>query len=161
MIKYVEGDLFEHIEGKNVVIPHVCNDQGGWGSGFVVPLGQKFPFAQDSYLSWANGEYTGDPVMYANHDRFELGNTQFVDFGDVVVANMVAQHEFKSKDNPQPLKYGSLVHCMDQVRAFIVDEEIHAPQFGSGLAGGDWDVIEGLIEEIWDDFSVTVYIYGE
>lgn len=37
MIKYQEGDLFPVVaaEPSAVVIPHVCNNQGGWGSGFL------------------------------------------------------------------------------------------------------------------------------
>ena len=37
--------------------------------------------------------------------------------------------------------------------------EIHAPKFGSGLARGDWDVIEALIVEAWDNEGIPVTIY--
>jgi len=35
--------------------------------------------------------------------------------------------------------------------------QIHAPLFGSGLAGGNWDFIEELINEIWDGYDITVW----
>jgi hypothetical protein len=36
--------------------------------------------------------------------------------------------------------------------------EIHAPKFGSGLAGGNWNFIENLIEDIWIDIPVYIYV---
>ena len=34
------------------IIAHVCNDVGGWGSGFVVPLGKTWPQTENRYRSW-------------------------------------------------------------------------------------------------------------
>jgi hypothetical protein len=39
--------------------------------------------------------------------------------------------------------------------------EIHCPKFGSGLAGGNWDFISNLIEDIWSKYHVTVYNYNK
>ena len=35
--------------------------------------------------------------------------------------------------------------------------QIHAPKFGSGLAGGNWNFISCLIEDIWDGIPVFIY----
>jgi hypothetical protein len=35
--------------------------------------------------------------------------------------------------------------------------QIHAPKFGCGLAGGNWNFISELINDIWGKFFVTVY----
>ena len=35
--------------------------------------------------------------------------------------------------------------------------EIHCPKFGSGLAGGNWEFIKDLIEDIWGRYFVTIY----
>jgi hypothetical protein len=37
--------------------------------------------------------------------------------------------------------------------------EIHAPKFGSGLAGGNWNFISDLIEDIWGKYNVFIYNY--
>jgi hypothetical protein len=37
--------------------------------------------------------------------------------------------------------------------------EIHAPKFGSGLAGGNWNFISDLIEDIWSKHTVYIYDY--
>jgi hypothetical protein len=79
---------------------------------------------------------------------------------------MIAQNKLFSQDNKRPLNYGALVYCMNQVRSYIKDLEsntemsrieIHAPKFGSGLAGGNWNFISDLIEDIWYDIPVFIY----
>jgi len=149
---YVEGDLFASLDPhdpKLVIIPHVVNDEKVWGAGFVLPLAEQFPVAKTLYL--------------ANHD-LALGQTQFVpsDDGNVVVANMVAQH---FGHNP-PLIYDSLEACLKAVattaKQYIQagrDVEIRCPLFGSGIAGGDWNKIEELIARHWleNDLPVTVF----
>lgn len=95
-IKYVEGDLFAAVaadEGNRIVIPHVCNNQGGWGSGFVVPLGRIYPVAQKSYLAWHKGVQYVTPEIVKVTGKFDLGQTQFIQVSapDLFVANMVAQ----------------------------------------------------------------------
>jgi hypothetical protein len=30
-----------------------------------------------------------------------------------------------------------------------IDIEIHCPMFGCDLAGGDWEIVSGLINDIW------------
>jgi hypothetical protein len=42
------------------------------------------------------------------------------------------------------------------VLALEFNATIHAPRFGSGLAGGDWNVIEQIIN---DEITVDVTIY--
>ena len=81
MIYHVTGDLFARIRDITtpVIIPHVCNNIGAWGSGFVVPLGRKYPKAKEAYLE------------YYNNNDLELGFAHHVVVDDnVLVSNMVA-----------------------------------------------------------------------
>jgi hypothetical protein len=39
------------------------------------------------------------------------------------------------------------------------DSDIYAPKFGSGLAGGNWEFIEELIDEILVDVR-DIYIFS-
>lgn len=172
MIIYRSGDLFAGVheavdQGRSVVIPHVCNDIGGWGSGFVVPLGKFYPAAREAYLQWAkNGEYYLNP----NHDvnlwkgedvvPFKLGQVQFVQAAEnVVVANMIGQHE-TIRPGYTPIRYYAVAAAIRLVRKYVAAkgiDEIHAPKFGSKLAGGKWTVIEALAEEAWNEKPTYVY----
>ena len=146
-IEYIEDNLFTNIpEGKKVYICHITNVNFGWGAGFVIPLAKHFPEAEIAFRSEKN------PV---------LGNTQFVEKNDVIIANMFAQEGYKSASNPTPIRYEALEKCMKTVAEHIFlnsEARIMTIPFGSGLAGGDWTVIEGMIQKIWieNDIPVTI-----
>lgn len=171
VIKYVEGNLFENIKGlSNITIPHVCNDVGLWGSGFVIPLGRYFPKAQQEYLAWYKDEKIGASTLRGvgfAPARFALGETLMVkvdEKNNIWVANMIAQHNV---GGGRPLRYNALVKCMETVVSLPAPPEeisIHAPLFGSQLAGGKWEFIAELIQDIWVDrgFNVTIhYLPGQ
>lgn len=145
-IVYKVGDLFEGVKkcveaGNLVLIPHICNDIGAWGAGFVVPLGKFYPKAKDLYTA-------------AGKDLI-LGETILADDGVVKVAHMIAQHKLGGK----AIRYAALAKCMTTVREKVPPKsvKIHAPLFGAGLAGGNWDFIEELIDEVWGNYDITVW----
>lgn len=167
-IKYIEGDLFTHIHAQMVVgerfisIPHVCNNIGKMGSGFVVPLYQQWPEVKLRYEDWFRGE--GE---YQDQDRYamDLGRVQTVSCsvsdGAVYVANMIAQNETIGTD-PKPIRYAALCDCMAEVANGLIDHqnaEIHCPMFGCDRARGTWEFIEELIAEIWLSKDLPVYVY--
>lgn len=151
MINYVKGDLFAAVKDKsNIIIPHICNDIGAWGAGFVLPLAKHFPQTREKYLGLKS---------------LRLGATQIVRVDEdavIYVGNMIAQHSVGLENGRPPIRYAALAKCMDQVTELAKFQHcsIHAPMFGSGLAGGNWDLISTLIEEIWCDQGISVTIYS-
>jgi len=156
-ISYRIGNLFDFLpQNKVVFIPHIVNDIKAWGSGFVIPLGRKFPQAMNSYL-----------------DKRELilGNTDIVNIDNkIVVHNMISQKGTINRYNAKPIKYLALINCLkilkQDISEFVLannmgysDVEIHAPAFGSNRAGGSWLVINELIEEVFEGFDVEWYVY--
>lgn len=147
-ISLIQGDLFVSVQNLTndenkpaIIIPHVCNNLGAWGAGFVVPLGQHYPDAKESYLKCNK----------------TLGHTDIASLpNNLFVANMIAQDGVGGK---RPLRYDALTFCMHAVRAFATEKQahIHAPLFGSGLAGGNWNFITQLILDVWGDLSVSIY----
>ena len=175
MIKYVKGDAtrpnFE--AGKKVIIPHVCNDVGRWGAGFVMAISNRCLKPEREYRQWAKDGVDTD------YSPFKLGQIQLVNFmgldSSMFVCNMIAQRDVghfhftkgdKKADMP-PIRYSSLAECMYRIVVAIGNEtniEIHAPWFGCGLAGADKAKIEQMIESIWCDFGgldVTMYDFEE
>lgn len=170
MIKYVKGDLFEVVTKStdSILVPHVVNNIGAWGAGFVIPLMKHYPRARDRYLKWST------------ETDFLLGNTQFVQVStNVVIANMLAQDGITSRStgarsrvSDRPLRYDSLVDCMNAVGDYCHEvakltdtclPTIHCPQFGAGLAGGNWEFIDYLIQDCWNrrGIDTVVYQYGD
>lgn len=152
-MKYIKGDLFDSIPQKDVItfVPHIVNNIGAWGKGFVVPLGQKYPKVKQEYL--------------AMKERI-LGDVQFVDCDDVIICNMVGQNGIgRQIDGTPPIRYEALQKAMNAVKDKILElqkiktVEIVAPLFGAGLAGGDWTVISEMISSIWSKNGIVVKIY--
>ena len=70
-IKYVKGDLFDHIGliKQKIGIAHVCNDIGHWGAGFSGVLSKHYPLAEVSYRQ----SYAHPNLENSVGDVFELG----------------------------------------------------------------------------------------
>lgn len=147
-INYLIGDATKPIKtGNKRIIAHICNDKGGWGAGFVLALSKRWVLPEQMYRSI--------PIT-----ELKLGNVQFVPVeDDIMVANMIAQHGYKTNANGKPpIRYGALADALRKVnkKALELNATVHMPRIGSGLAGGDWLVIEQLIEE---NVQVPVYVY--
>lgn len=131
--------------GQWVIIPHIVNNKGYWGSGVVIPIGNEWPQAKQRYLS--------------DWKKEKLGYNQYINIiqnGNIcyTVVNMFAQDGISSKSTgdrkdvvSKPLKYAHLIRCMEAVSD--LGDHIVCPKFGSLRAGGNWDFIEELIEELW------------
>jgi len=96
ILKNVEGDATspQTTHEKEVcIIPHVCNDLGAWGAGFVLALSRKWKDPEEIYKAYChtNTNLLGR-VCYAKMSNF------------LVVANMIGQHGTGIRDGIIPLK---------------------------------------------------------
>jgi O-acetyl-ADP-ribose deacetylase (regulator of RNase III) len=154
MITYVRGDATRPASAGNKIIAHVCNDIGAWGKGFVMSITMQYPTAEQAYRSWCQGNDDQQPFM--------LGEVQFVKVSDdVYVANMIGQHGIMIKDGITPIRYNALEKCLQTLRLYAqtIDASIHMPRIGCGLAGGEWNKVEALINTTIPDLHVVVYDY--
>lgn len=147
-IKYLTGDATYPISKGPKIIIHICNDIDKWGRGFVLAISKR----------WKEPE-----IAYHNLrlcDR-RLGEIQIVKVEpDIYVTNMIAQHGIgPNKKGQPPIRYDALISCLNKVNEFALtnNASIHAPRIGSGLARGNWNIIEKIINETLPE--VDVYIY--
>jgi hypothetical protein len=154
-LTYIKGDATRPAGDGPKVIPHVVNNVPGWGAGFVLALSRKWPEPERSYRFWAQ-----DPSKMA------LGVTQPVQVEpDVWVMNMLAQRGYWNGNPATPaIDYDALKVCLQSVSLFAYRHgaSIHCPRLGAELAGGDWRVIEQIIQEtlVKAGHHVTVYDYS-
>jgi O-acetyl-ADP-ribose deacetylase (regulator of RNase III) len=152
-IKYIKGDA-TCPQAKGVkIICHVCNDIGGWGKGFVLAISKRWKEPEAAYRSWCAAGKEGG---------FALGNVQFVHVEPSIwIANMVAQRGIKRGSSGAPIRYESVAQCLKQVaaKAIELDASLHMPRIGCGLAGGDWSMIEPLIQENLGARGIAVTVY--
>lgn len=139
-INYVIGNAVKPgREDTHRVIAHICNDEGGWGSGFVLALNSEFTPSRDTakyvdgqnvfnspeakYRDWSKSKKKGD---------FVLGQIQLVYVKEgITVCNMIAQrstgglYETFYKDGriaskvklPVPnVNYSSLLECLIRLK---------------------------------------------
>jgi hypothetical protein len=165
------GDIFDIAKkrvvtdnmGATVFIPHVCNNIDLFDAGFAGQIAHLYPEIK------ANYHMLGKSFLKNN-----LGHSQIIKVYEqpkykhkLYFVNMIAQNGIKNLNNPRPLNYAALVRSMIQLSQYIHSNtgflkkneniEIHAPKFGSGLAGGNWSFISDVIEDIWGKYNVFIY----
>jgi len=143
-IKFITGDLST---SPDPVIAHGCNCKGGFGSGVAGVIAKKWPKARTEYKK------VYKPTM--------LGNIQTVKCGDKVIVNMFTQLTYGRYG--KHVDYEAVESCMIKLRTFAeleLHNAISIPRIGSGLAGGDWRVIEKIIREVWNGCENTLNIYS-
>lgn len=154
-ITYVIGDATDPQGTGKKVLAHVCNDAGGWGKGFVNAISARWTRPEHEYRRWYRAGLGGT-------ERFELGMVQLVEVGpEIAVANLVAQHGYRSPVNPTPLRYEALTTCMTKLASKLAGTgtTVHMPKLGTGLAGGDWARIAQIIESTLCASGVEVIVY--
>lgn len=155
-LRYVIGDATQpQGEGAKILV-HVCNDIGAWGRGFVLPLAKRFPETKRAYKLWATG---------ATDQPFELGQVQFVRVRpDLEVANLIGQHDIARKNTPTdqpPMRYEAIRAGLAKVRerAEQLRATLHMPRIGAGVAGGEWDIIAGIVHDELVTYGLETTVY--
>ena len=149
-MKNVDGDLVEMaLDGEFDVIVHGCNCKQIMGAGIAGQIAQKIPeakFVDDMYITASHydklSHYTIAPF------RNRKGNLGFV-------VNLYTQY-FPGAD----LRIEALILGFKRVSRILKEKQrIGIPLIGCGIAGGNWDKIGPIIEEIMKDHDLTVVHY--
>lgn len=144
MIKYVKGDV---LRSNATLVAHGCNCRGGFGSGVALAVANKYPKTRRYYLDKFNTE------------GWELGDVQFVrETDNRVIANCATQDAYLPRGRKHA-DYPAIRKCMQTVKEFASANglSIAIPKIGAGLAGGNWVLIEKILQEVFTDYDVTVY----
>jgi O-acetyl-ADP-ribose deacetylase (regulator of RNase III) len=144
MIHYVNGDLFDT---DAEIIAHGCNCRGGYGSGVAGIMAKKYPKARHYYLD----KY--------DEEGWKLGDVQFVtQWNGKVIANCATQDAYYPRDRVHA-DYDAIKICMEKVKQFAKSKnmKIAIPKIGAGLAGGDWNKIVSILNDVFSDYDVTIY----
>lgn len=156
MLKFKIGNLIEAAKSGEVnVIAHGCNCYNTMGSGIAPQIKNAFPNA-----------YAADQAT-TKADPNKLGSYTAAKNGDVTVFNLYSQFGFWGRNKGlRDLNYNALYDSLDSMRNALKglpDVRVGIPAIGAGLAGGDWKIIQAIIEQTLDqeDFPVTVYLLDE
>lgn len=150
-IIYKRGDL---LEAPETYILHGCNAQGVMGSGVAKLIKEKYPSA---YLAYKASE---------KFNGMRLGVVTYVEQDDgKVIFNGITQ-QYYGKDGKRYVDYDAVRDVVQAVNWYMYQNHPNAltgtlgvamPKIGAGLGGGDWNIIEEIIEMNSMYFQPVVY----
>lgn len=149
MIQYKKGNLLDVQSG---IIVHGCNAQGVMGSGVALAVKQKYPGAYQKYKDMCYGGIPlGSVVPYHAND-------------ELLIANAITQEKFGT-NSKRYVSYDAIDtafrHLWYYAPTEIEETTIHFPKIGAGLGGGDWEVINKIIESATRDVPYRELICWE
>jgi len=122
------------LEIEKGLICHQVNCKGVMGAGLAFSIRKKWPYVYDAY-------------RYAfKKNQLKLGFTQIVSVdAGIMVANLCGQGGYGR--GKRYTDYRALRTCLQGVTR-LLNLPIYIPyKIGCSLAGGDWNIVEKIIEE--------------
>lgn len=142
-IEYIEGDLL-NTEIRHII--HGCNSHGVMGSGVAKAIRDKYPQAYRDY----NDVY--------NNRGLDLGDiiASVQDDGKIIL-NAITQKDFGRVVGNVYVSYWAIAEVFRKIEQWDVGT-VAMPKIGAGLANGDWNVIEAIIENTLVKTKPVVYV---
>lgn len=151
-MKYQEGNLIELAKnGKFDVIVHGCNCFCTMGAGIAKSLRDEWPDVYKADLLTVKGEISKLGTISTALIKLPSG----INFA---VINAYTQFTFWEKN---PIHYESLFKCFQKIKEFFSGSRIAYPLIGCGLAGGNWNVVEPLIDQALEGEDHTLVYLNE
>jgi O-acetyl-ADP-ribose deacetylase (regulator of RNase III) len=148
-IPIIYGDL---LEAEEDILGHQVNCQGVMGSGIAAQFRKKYAAVYEGYKDFCYGK---DP-------RQLLGACQLITTGKKTVANLFGQLEY-GREPVVYTDYEALRRALQHLKnhAQQNNQSVALPYLiGCGLANGDWNVVSGIIGEVFADYPLTLYRYS-
>lgn len=162
----IKGNLFDFI-GKSTkskstddihsidIIMHGCNAQGKMGSGFAKELRDKHPEAYAIYKS----EYDNFGLLLGTNIICNKLTEK------LIICNSITQ-EYFGYDGKKYVSYDAVDSCTKDLNELIkqikvqlnIEVLLHMPKIGSGLAGGNWNIISSIIDSNITETEPRIYI---
>lgn len=140
-IEYRKGDL---LRTDIPYVLHGCNCRGVMGAGVAKAIRNKYPKAYQDYrdVYESSGLLLGTKILSHQSD----GKT---------IVNAMTQENYGTGVQVSYWAISTIFKSLNFELPFA--DQIALPMIGSGLAGGDWNVIEALIEQSAETYVPVVY----
>lgn len=137
-MKCKKGDLIKlALDGDFDVIVHGCNCFCAMGAGIALQIRQVFPKAYEADRETKSG------------DKTKLGKYSWalVNGGEspLIVVNGYTQYHYNGKGILAD--YKAVEKLFNRLKTDFQGKRFGYPKIGSGLAGGDWNVIRKIIDK--------------
>lgn len=129
------------------IIIHQVNTIGVMGAGIAKAIRNKWPHVYTKYQEAIR--VAGIESGHDYHDKM-LGVVQFVDIDEnLCIANLFAQKETGFGER-RVTSYDALDLCFAKIKEERDGRELHIPQIGCGLGGGNWNIVQSIIKSHLD-----------
>ncbi|MEX0597809.1 MAG: macro domain-containing protein [Candidatus Paceibacterota bacterium] len=150
MIKIVNGNI---LRAKEDIIGHQVNCLGKMGAGLAKQIRAKYPKVYQEYKD----------ICRKRKPEDLLSLTQFVNVEDKTIVNIFSQLNYGTQSIQTD--YVALEKCLYSILHNVTvsycklyNKSIALPYgIGCGLAGGDWDKVYKMIDEVFKDYEITLY----
>lgn len=175
MYKEIDGNLISlALQGNFDVIAHgvncMCVQGEGLAPQMVAAFGtDKFPMENPSLKGeiWKLGNIEYETLY---QEKEEYGNrwvkypdeNVFINGKFIHVVNAYTQYNYgrnHSDGDSKPVDYEAITLCMRKINHIFKGKHIGLPRIGCGLAGGDWEIVKGIIQTELKDCHVTIVNY--
>lgn len=147
----VYGDATKPRGKGKKIIAQVVNTGAALGRGFGYSLSKNYPIIKEELQKWKKEK-----------GNFVLGSSRLISVNsNLYVFQMLAQKGIFPTGLEIPLRYKELRMCLIDLRnaAISLGCSIHMPAIGAGQAGGNWDIIIGMIHDELINYNINVTIY--
>jgi len=151
MIKQINGNI---LNTNDTIICHQVNCQGVMGSGIALQIKNKYPQVYSDYMKFFK--------EYGKDDLLNRTVTSYDDNSNVFIMSMFSQYKY-GRDK-RHTDYESMRKCFEFIKEQSDDcgMSISIPyKIGCGLAGGDWEIVYKIIEEVFVGNEVVIYRFEE
>lgn len=142
---HVQGDLLKLAENDFDLIVHGCNCFHTMGAGIAAQIAAKYPEAL----------IADKRTVYGARDKLGDISVAFVNRADnipLIIVNGYTQYGTAITEDQCVVQYSAVRNVFSKVHDLVwdmygADTRIGYPAIGAGLAGGNWNIIKGIIDE--------------
>ncbi len=136
---------------EEAIFGHQVNCQGVMGSGIARQIRDQYPAVYEAYLQFCRGKSPEEL----------LGQCQLVELGSKTVANLFGQLHY-GREPVQYTDYEGLRKSLVRLKTYAQEKQLRVALpylIGCGLANGDWKVVFPMLEDVFADYTLTLYQY--
>lgn len=153
MIEYIKGDV---TLAREFVILQGCNAQGKMNSGVAKAIRDKWP---EVFTDYSNEHHLYGLALGGIYPCFVYQCKPF----DVqkIIVNGITQQYYGRDPNVVYVDYGAIECVFRQTKILLEKMKLDTfatVKIGSGLGNGSWERIEGLINKVFPDYWVKIYV---
>lgn len=162
MLHLLEGDL---LKSDCTFIIHQCNTKSNMGAGIAKSIAKLYPEAEKADR---NFPYEPKERMGKFSKAFSKKDGRFIInlYSQFHWGKAKSEEEYEARYKAMEIGLNSLMDYVNKIETKIKSEgksfsiKIGVPYLmGCALAGGDWNIVVGILEQVSKKYNRDIYIY--